>query len=46
MYTSVTCADMNNLSCLDETRKQVESLCRNDGLNLLSNNAGKKYDRF
>ena len=37
---------MNNLSCLEETRKQVESLCGDDGLNLLINNAGKFFMRF
>ena len=37
---------MNNLSCLEETRKRVESLCGDDGINLLINNAGNFLLRF
>ena len=34
---------MNNLSCLEETRKRVESLSGDDGINLLIINAGNFY---
>ena len=42
----VIIVDMNNLSCLEETRKRVELLCGNDGINLLINNAGNFLLRF